>query len=54
MIATFLYLSVVVAHPVPVIPFAELKFYVLVRDRVQGFELDPLWPDRCCMDAGDG
>jgi len=25
-----------------VIPFAELKFYVLVRDRVQGFELDPL------------
>jgi peptide/nickel transport system substrate-binding protein len=27
---------------VPVIPFAELKFYVLVRDRLQGFELDPL------------
>ena len=27
---------------VPVIPFAELKFYVLVRDRVQGLELDPL------------
>ena len=27
---------------VPVVTFAELKFYVLVRDRVQGFELDPL------------
>ena len=27
---------------VPVVPFAELRFFVLTRDRVQGFELDPL------------
>ncbi|HEV8306404.1 MAG TPA: ABC transporter substrate-binding protein [Methylomirabilota bacterium] len=27
---------------VPVVAFAELKFYVFVRDRVQGFEIDPL------------
>ena len=27
---------------VPVVPFAEQRFYVFVRDRVQGLELDPL------------
>jgi peptide/nickel transport system substrate-binding protein len=31
-----------IVNDVPVIAFAEVKFYVLVRDRVQGLELDPL------------
>ncbi len=31
-----------IAGDVPVVTFAELKFYVLVRERVQGLELDPL------------
>ncbi len=40
--ATYLKALGMIVQDVPVVSFAELKFFVFERDRVQGFELEPL------------